>query len=191
MDVHGRAPAPVYRLEGLDRRKYLPLVIGSAPGIEGPITFGGLKGRGHPFTYRVRRLNVVMAVDENRWLSRNFRALSPYHRVGFAAEHFDLGTSEVLEVIADPFTGTPAVAGVRRIGRYTGDAQERLELVQETRALGQDECVEVGHSRIYARVTNPGAKRLISNAVLVQEESDEHSTDHGCSRHGRRRRCYA
>src|SRR6476661_9862453 len=113
MNVERRFLAAVeYRLIRLEQTVDLPLVIGSAPGVQLAIADGGRERRRGPLVERIGRLDVVVAVDQKRGLPRYRRAFGPHHRVSRSLENLDDRAAQTPEVIPQPLRGPPTIRGV-------------------------------------------------------------------------------
>src|SRR5207237_2578159 len=61
-----RADARLVRLDRLKPRHEVPLVVGGPTAVEEPVAYGRLEGRRRPLIERVRRLDVVVVVHQER-----------------------------------------------------------------------------------------------------------------------------
>src|SRR5262245_53113798 len=94
----------------------------------------------------IRRLHVVVTVDQNGRLAGHVGALGPDDRMRFAGEELHLGTPQTPEVIAQPFGRVPAVRCMTGIGGDAGNPEEDLELVEEARTLTEHKGVDGRHA---------------------------------------------
>ena len=127
---------------GVQEHPELPLVVGHPSRVQPLVADRRLERIRLPELERRRRLDVEMAVAEDRRgtlrsrrgadLADDQRALAVRHELRLPAPAPDL--------VGDPFGGTNQVVGMRRIGAHGLDAQKLAELVEPG-------CFESAHRR--------------------------------------------
>ena len=120
---------------GLDRfqeTEDLALVVGGATGEQAAAAHGRLERRRLPLVERVRRLHVVVPVDEQGRRAGHFRPHTPHDGMRFARDELHLAAAEAPQLAGHPFRGRPAIGVVRGKRRDRGDAEESGELVEQT-----------------------------------------------------------
>ena len=81
-DVHGKLfPRGEMRFERFHVQEELPFVVHRPARKDLSVTHRRLEGRRRPEVERLGRLNIVVAVDENRWSSRRVSPLADDDRV--------------------------------------------------------------------------------------------------------------
>ena len=76
LDVDGEFAA--HLVQGLQRLQvdmYLSFVVSSSAGIDVSVADRGFESRGGPEVKRLRRLNIIMAVEKDGWLARGVERL--------------------------------------------------------------------------------------------------------------------
>ena len=128
LHVYGQAARGLQEaLDSLDRDVDLPLVVGRSAGEDIFTANIGLEGRRLPLLERIGRLHVIVAVEQQRGLSRGSQPLRIDQRVAFTLDQFG-----VLQARAAQFTqgelGRPAnVRLVLGKSADTRDSQKGLE----------------------------------------------------------------
>ena len=140
---------------GLDRiqvGQMLPLVVGRAAGIEGAVFNAGFERRGLPQFERLRRLHIVVAVDEEGGLLR-IRLGSAGHHDGVAVGFMDRGVQrEASGSVSNPLGCGTEIRRVLRLGADTRKAHVVAERVDELGLV----FFEVLENRVHGRSGNRG-----------------------------------
>ena len=117
---------------GVQDHPELALVVGDAASVEPLVADRRLEGIGLPELERRRRLDVEMAVAEDRRsaLGSRRRADLTDDERPLAVRHELCLPAPTPDLVGDPLRCARHVVGVRRIGAHRLDAQELAELVE-------------------------------------------------------------
>src|SRR5438067_2817050 len=124
------------RLDRLQPRHQVALVVGYAPREEHPVALGRVEGRRFPFVERIRRLYVVVVVYEERSLARAGLA-DDRRRPAVHTQRFRRNAGLLR---ARQHHGRGLVDG-RALGRDGWQAHKILELVEVQTGVGADMTV--------------------------------------------------
>ena len=132
LDVVVQLPCADEELERLDVHEELALVVVCAAAPDGPVMYDGLEGVCAPLIQRLRRLDIVVPVDQDGLEGRVNHFLAIYDGVAVGRRDFREVGAGLHEEDGQPF-GTAAhvilVLSLRADGR---DAQQRKQLFVET-----------------------------------------------------------
>jgi len=118
---------PVHRL---DENVGLALVVRRSARVDVVVANGRLERRRFPFVQRVRRLNVVMAIKQERRFPRSAQPLGVYQRIPLSFDELRLIEAGFRQLVADELgrlLNVRLVFGERTDAR---NAKERLESLQ-------------------------------------------------------------
>ena len=165
--------------KGLEVHPKLALVVDGAAGVEVAVALGGFKGWGEPFVEGLCRLDVVVGVEQDGGAigagvepvgedervtdaggdyARDAVGAGAHLLVGGGFDEAGVVHADALEFGAAELGGGADVGGVGGVGRDGGDAEERLELVDEARGVLLGEVGGVhGGSGVGRRRAGPAA----------------------------------
>ena len=156
------------RFVRLEQAVDLSLVVAGPTRVELAVADRRLEGGRRPFVQRLRRLHVVVAVDEEGGAPVDMGALGPDHRMPGPLDQLDLAAPEPAQVVAEPFGGPPAVAGAVGVGADAGDAEKLGELAEHAVLLTRDERGIHGIGRVEGWWKVARAERNIQCAKLCR-----------------------
>ena len=113
VEVHGGLAA---RFDRSEETENLALVVGRAAGEEVAVPDGRLERRRGPLVEGIRRLHVVVTVEEQRRRARNLRPDAPDHGMNVAAQQLHVPGSETAQFGGHPLSGAAAIGVVRGKG---------------------------------------------------------------------------
>jgi hypothetical protein len=99
----------VCRLDRLEQTEDLPLVVRGTARVEPTVSHGGFKRRRRPLGQRIRRLHVVMPVDQQCGRAGHFRSPAPHHWMRFTAKELDTFTPQTTQLGRNPVRGCAAI----------------------------------------------------------------------------------
>ena len=139
-DVEGRLAVRVHHgLVGLQETEDLSLVVRRAAGVELAVADGGRERRRVPFLDRIGRLDVVVAVDQERRAAGDDGPLGPDHRMPVALDQVHHRAAQPGQLGAEPVGGAAGVLGMCGEGAHAGNGEEVGELLQQPGLLAIDE----------------------------------------------------
>ena len=127
-----RAVRGQQRLERLDLRDHLALVVDRAAGVEIAVALGGLEGRREPLVERVGRLHIVVAVDEHGRLAGGMQPVGIDQRMAFGLNQARVLHADALELGEQRLGGFAAVGRVLGQRGDGGNAQQSLQIIEKT-----------------------------------------------------------
>ncbi len=139
------AAGPEVRFGRLGVDEELPLVVARAPPVEGAVTHGRLEGRRVPQVEGIRRLYVVMPVYEHRGAVVARMVFAGNDRMARRLVDADVAHPHRAQVIGEPRCRRADVVGIGRVRADRRDAQQLLQLVQESGLRVGSVCQSVGH----------------------------------------------
>src|SRR3989449_527613 len=119
------------RLDRLEEAEHLPFVVRRPPGEQLGVAHRGLEGRRGPLVERVGRLDVVMAVQQQRRCPGYVRSDAPHDRMSAAREELYLAAAQPPQFAGDPLRRGATIGVVRREGRDRRDAEEIRQLAEQ------------------------------------------------------------
>ena len=124
------------RLKRFQMHVHLALVVDRAAGIEVAAALGRLKGGREPLVERVRRLNIIVPVAKAGGRAVRMEPVSVHQRVpaGRRLDQLDMFHADAPEFGRERVCSRAHIFLVLGQRRHRGDAQQRLQLVDE--ALG-------------------------------------------------------
>ena len=128
------------RLERLDLRNHLALVVDRAAGVEVAVALCGLEGRREPFVERIGGLHIVVAVDEHGGLTGSMKPVGVNQRMAFGFNQARVLHADALELGEQRLGGLAAIVfvlGQRGDGR---NAQQSLQIVEKTGLVLARKC---------------------------------------------------
>lgn len=143
------------RLDRLDVRVHLPLVVGGAAGVDAAITDGRLEGGRLPAIERIGRLHVVVTVDQGRRRSRGTRPFAVHDRMPGGLDQFRR-QSRCFETFLHKPGCLADIVAVPRVGTDAGDPQQILQFVDEAVGVLFEEGFDLGESLGRIHVGAPG-----------------------------------
>ena len=138
-------------LQRLDVHEHLALVITGTPGKNGPFRMqlrladDRLECRRGPQVERVRRLHIVVAIDQDRGEGGVDHALAINHRISRGAHHVHAVCTGFAQVIGHGFRAANHIVLVGGISTDGGNAKEVKELLEEAVLVGGEEIL-CGHA---------------------------------------------
>ena len=138
------------RLDGLQMREHLALVVGGAAGVEVAVADGRLERGREPRLERLGRLDVVMAVDQDRRLAGCTQPLGIDDRVLLGFDQLGL-EAHGRQVVADQGRGPARVGVVVGLGADARNPDQGLELLLEIAPMR----LEVGIHAIHGHDGSP------------------------------------
>ena len=137
-------------LQRLQVHEDLALVVHRAPGVDAAVPLVGLEGRGGPLVKRLRRLDVVVPIDqEGRGIGARLLPLPQHHWMARGLQ--DLGhQAHVAHALCQPSGGRLDVSLVLRARTDGGDPEEVEEFLLEAGLLPVDKGFIVGHGHSLA-----------------------------------------
>ena len=118
------------RLGDLDRDQHRSLVVGDASGVQTTVAHRRCEGGTVPLLQWVRRLHVVVTVDEHRQLARRTKPLAVNDRIARRGDRAYGDRSGGFQFRGDPLRGRLHVGGVRGIGAHARDCGELDEFAE-------------------------------------------------------------
>ncbi len=119
-------------IDRLQQAEDLPLVVGRAAGVELAVALCRLERWSRPLGERVRRLHVVVSVDQQRRRTGNVGTFGPNDRMCVAAKKRDVVTAETPQLGADPLCGGTAILVVCGQCRDGRNPQKLVQLAQQS-----------------------------------------------------------
>src|SRR4051812_32524349 len=111
------------RLERLDMQEELTLVVDGSARKNLSVADGWLKRGRCPQIERLRRLDIVVAVDQNRWRARRISPLTDHYRM--TGGRIDLRRdSNLVERSLHPFSSPLRISVVLGLRAYTRNSEE-------------------------------------------------------------------
>jgi len=114
-------------LDGFDEDRDVALVVARAAGQDAMPDHGRLERRRGPFGERVRRLDVVVPIDDDGGCAGRAEPVGVDHGVAARLRHVDMVETRGPEPLAEPLGGAMDVGRERRIGGHARDPQEVAE----------------------------------------------------------------
>ena len=115
-------------LDALHVREHLAFVVGRAAGIDVAVAHGRLERRADPLVERLRRLHVVVAVDQRDRLARHRRRLGVHERMTGRLDQLRR-QAKLLELRGHPLGRPARFAALARIGADAGNPQQLGQIV--------------------------------------------------------------
>ena len=122
------------RLDGLQEDRDVALVVARPAGEHPAVDDDRIERRRRPLVDRIGRLDVVVAVDDDRRRPGRMEPVGVDDGVAAGRRGLGVVHSDRAESLGQPVGRALAVGGVDRLGRHAGDPQER-EVVLETALL--------------------------------------------------------
>src|SRR5690606_29967427 len=128
----------------------------------------GLEGLGGPLLQRLRRLHVVMAINEKRRRARRPAPLPEDDRVSLSRPHFSRFEPGLEHLIGEPVSRSANVCLVLRLGADARDTEERHQFLEVSVPVSAQVIEYVAHYREYwnARVAAAAGGLKPGPAVL-------------------------
>ena len=133
--------------------EHLPLVIRRPAGVQPAIANRGFKWRGCPEFKRLCRLDIIMAIQQNRRLPLCVQPIGIQERVARSGKYLYVFQSDRFHVPGYPLSGFPDIGRILGIGADAGDGNELTELVDVPLFVCFDVCEDGFHA-----VSNPEMK---------------------------------
>ncbi len=109
----------------------LALVVGASPRGDDPVLQVGLEGRVIPERQRIDRLDIVMAVDQDRRSSLPMPVLPHHYRVARRRPHRRF-QPDLPQLRRDPIGAAQQRLAIGRIGRNAGKGEKLEEIGEKT-----------------------------------------------------------
>ena len=150
------------RLDGLEVREQLPLVVARAAAVHISAIDACRKRRKPPLTQRSRRLHVVVTVDQRRGLAARPRPFRIDDGMPRCRQFAHALQADRLQMRRQPSAAPLHVGRPRRLAADARDADELLELTKKARlVLAHERCDgDAGNAGL-----NGGQQRLVQHAV--------------------------
>ena len=133
-------------LDGLDMHVELPFVVGSASSIEIAVADRRLEGRCFPEFEWVRRLNVVVPVQQHRRLSRRVKPIGIHQRMIGGRNHLDVFEFRSPHGVGNEGSRTLHIAFVLGQCADARDTKKSLQFLKQTVLTSTDERIDgLGH----------------------------------------------
>jgi hypothetical protein len=114
------------RLQGFEVSKKLSLVIASSPTVKVIVTHYGLERRSAPFVQGLRRLDVIVSVDKNRWPTLRVQPVRMHDRMTVGGYDSNILQSNSPQMMRQPRS---APAHITRVFWLVADAGKPYELL--------------------------------------------------------------
>jgi hypothetical protein len=114
--------------------QHLPFVVGRPAGVDLAVADIWLKRRRRPFLKRVRRLDVVVAVDERHRRPGNGGRLGVNDRMAIRFDQVD-GEAQLRQMVAKPLGRAADIPLERGVGADAGDSQQCQQIALELPAV--------------------------------------------------------
>src|SRR5216684_1487669 len=101
---------------------YLALVVGSTASKKIAVAHRRFERRRRPEIERLGRLHIIVAIEENRWLTRSFQRLGVYERMEIRGHDFNRFKSSGAQMVGNPARSALDIRLVLGFGTDTGDA---------------------------------------------------------------------
>ena len=118
--------------------EHLPLIVGGSPGVEIPVADGRLERRREPWLERLGRLDIVVAVDQERRLARGTQPFGVDDRMPLRRDQLGF-QPHGRQVVANEGRRSLRILVVIRLGADAGNPDQVLELLLEVAPM----CLEV------------------------------------------------
>src|SRR5205807_274683 len=89
----------------------------------------GFKWRRAPETERVRRLHVIVTVDQERWFAWRAQPFAVHHGMSRRVEQFDAHRATELEPVCNPDCSGIHIGTLCRVGTDAGDTKKFQQLL--------------------------------------------------------------
>ena len=157
LDVDRQPPAlPDDRFRGQDRDEQGTLVVRHAAGEQAPVALAGFEGRRGPKLERIRRLHVVVAVDQDRWRPGCVAPLRRHDRMAARRHGLDTLEAGALKPTGDPGGRLGHGGAIGGIGADARDAAEGPELRDRGVEARVESRLDGGASRLARAARLPG-----------------------------------
>ena len=150
-----------HRLEGLDVHEHLALVVTRTPGKDGALGMqfrladDRLERRGSPEIERIRRLDVVVSIDEDRRQGRVHNPLPVHDRIAGGLHDLHTVGPRLAQVICHGFRAADHVFLVGWVGTDGRNAEQVEQLIEKAVPVGGEEIL-CGHGCKVARTPASG-----------------------------------
>ncbi len=124
----------------------LSLVVLRAPRIHAAVAHVGLERRRRPQLLRIRRLHVVVSVNENGGTLNVRPMLGVDHRVAVRLDDLDRFQAGVRQVACQPLRTAEDITGEAAVGADARYPEQLRQLLLETVAILAQISVDLGHS---------------------------------------------
>ena len=168
------------RLDGLEVHEDLALVVGRAARVDLAVADGRFKRRRLPQLDRIDRLDVVVAVEEDRRRTFGAQPVAVDDGVAGRFDEPDVVEADAAHLLGRPLGAAPDVAGVLRQGADARNREVGLQLLDVAVTVRVDEVDDVVHWRSAFSVSALG---VIGSGIRVRDPeagqtSDTRSPDH-------------
>ena len=133
------------RLDGLEVHEDLALVVGRAARVDLAVADGGLKRRRLPELDGIDRLDVVVAVEEDRRRAFGAEPVAIDDGVAGRFEEPDIGQADAAHLVGRPFGAAAHIAGMLRQRADARNREVSLQLLDVAVTIGVDEVDDVVH----------------------------------------------
>jgi len=131
------------RLDGLDLHPQLALVVDCAAGVDVLVALGRLERRRDPLVQRLRRLDVIMRVAQDRGLAGRVQPVGVDQRMALGRNDLHVLHADAAQTIGDKIRRAADVVFVLGRGAHAGDAKQVLQFTQKSLLV----LLRVGHRR--------------------------------------------
>jgi len=141
-----RAVYGAQRLDGFHVHVHLAFIVRRTASVNIAVAHFRLEGRAEPFTQRIGRLHVVVAVAQHGGLAGRVHPICIDQRMLGGGDDLDILHAHVAQAVGHELRGALDIAAVLGQRADAGNAQELLQLFEEPAVILFDKCVcSFGH----------------------------------------------